>query len=732
MFPQKNGVGKTAVFVISIITIIFVLAGLSLTAAQNQTNHFNYLPIILQDGSPPPPITPTSTPAAPYLVLQPNCDSGPNVRFTVQGFNWPKNETITLYWDSVNLQSTIFTGDSTSFSQSWTKWGLANDTYEIIATSAGHMVSAVYHVPCPTNTPTATPTNTPTQTPGPTATPDYCGLEFEDFLIAGNDFVYVTGEIGRIVTIIDVTTGRTLGTGTLLDRTDHACPGFLSVALNSPLIAAHLILAESDNVHDQYDTAWVLSEAPAPTSTNTPSPTATPDFCGPEFSATPITGFDYVEITGEIGRFVTITDLTTTEILGSGELIESNISWSNCPGFASVTLNEYLVEGHLLLVQSNNPYDSFDTAWVSLPPPLPTPGVTPSPTQTPTPTPTGPFIVLHPACGSPPNVQFTVQGFNWPQDETIALYWESGLQSIINTGSQTSFSQTWQKLGIGAGSYEVKAVSANHTATAVFTAPCPVPPSITPTATATAVSGPANLTIGQPILISTPPIIAYQPVDFQVIISNTATTPVDSQFFVDIFIDPTTILTNSIPINQSDGYQGISSIAGLATRVITISAPLGFSNEPEQHSVYGMVDSLSQINESDETDNISEQLIYDQTTPPPTATPVVTVEPSVNNITGIVYRPSDKGLTPLLRASVLLVETDSSNIIAATMSDPLTGVYHFDNLAQTTYMVMACGSMNTAAGIIEYFGWRTGITLPYLFPVNVYTSDSISCPPQFP
>ncbi len=541
MLPQKNGFGKTAVFVISIVTIIFILASLSLIAAQSQYDQFNYLPIILQDGSPPPPVSPTNTP------LSPTATSSPTVSIT------------------------------------------------------------------------------------PSATPEFCGLEIEGFLVEVFDFVYVTGEIGRLVTVIDVTTGMTLGSGTLLDRNGHTCPGFLSVPLSSYLVPGHLILVESDNPHDQFDTAWVLPGTPTytPIPTNTATPTDTP---------------------------------------------------------------------------------------------------TNTPTPTLTPTSTGPFIILLPICGSPPNVQFTVQGYNWPQDETIALYWNNGLQSIIHTGSQTSFSQTWQKFGITAGSYEVKAVSANHTATAVFTAPCPLPPTSTPTPTATATAGPVNLIISRPILVSTPPIVAYQPVEFQVSIFNTEITPVDSPFFVDIYLDPGAVFTDSIPLNKSNGYQGIGSIPGLATRVLTITAPLGFQNEPVQHIAYSMVDSLGQIQETDETDNISVPLLISQITPAPTPTATSTPLSGSDTLFGIVYRPTNEGLVPLLRANVTLIDTASSETIATTTSDPITGSYSFQNLLPGAYAVMACGSVGIDGETVLYSGWRTNVTLPYAFPVNVYTESSLSCP----
>ena len=505
-----------------------------------------------------------------------------------------------------------------------------------------------------TPSPTFTPTNTPSPSPGPTstetptptytpsATPDYCGLEFEQSPVDGNNYVFITGEIGRVVTIIDTYTGLTLGQGTLLDRNNHACPGFLSIPLTGNLVNGHLILAESDNTSDKFATAWVLP--------GTPTPTVSP---------------------------------TNTV--------------------------------------------------------APTQAATATPTQTLTPTPSGPFITLRPNCGSAPNVQFTVQGFNWPQNTTISLYWTSTqLQSTINTGSQTSFSQTWQKFGLVADgsvhTYQVVAIASGiPQKTATFRTPCENVTATPVTFTPTPSPAPADLLIvGPPQLISTPPIVAYQPVDFRVVISNTGDIPVESQFFVDVFLDPTTVLTNSIPINQSGGYQGVGSLAGRESRVITISVPLGFHNEPVDHLTYGMVDSLEQINESDETNNISAQFFYDQVTPAPTPTPIPSPVAGADNMVGIVYRPSDKGLSPLLRARVLLVDVGTSNIVGSTTSDPLTGIYQFNNLPPATYTVMACGSLSTSMGTVEYFGWRTAITLPYAFPVNIYTDDSVSCPPQFP
>ncbi len=500
--------------------------------------------------------------------------------------------------------------------------------------------------PLPTDTPgpTATPSETPTATPSPT--PDYCGVAFDSPPIAGNDFVDITGEFQDIdgnpidVTIIDQTTGATLGVGRFLARNDHACPGFVRVTLSQQLIVDHLIVADTVAVlNDLTDTAFVLPAPPTETPTFTPSPAPT---------ATPSS----------------------------------------------------------------------------------------TPTITPSPTPGNPYIVLLPNCGSAPNIQFTVQGFNWSTNEDISLYWDSDqLQSTINTGASTAFSQNWTINGVVNGTdYEVVAISPNDTASATFSVPCPVPPTATPiTATPTNTPEPADLiVVGPPELISTPPIVAYEPVDFRVVISNTGGIDIESQFFVDIYLDPSIVLTTTIPITQSGGYQGVGSLAGGASRVITITAPLGFGNAPEDHLVYGMVDSIEQIEEDIETNNISTPFPYNQVTPAATPTPTPVPELGENNIIGVVYYPTNKGLSPLLRANVTLVNADTSEVVKTTTTDPFTGFYIFTDLAigspPINYNVLACGSLITDEGAIEYFGLRTGITLPYDFPVNIYTDNSSPCP----
>lgn len=175
----------------------------------------------------------------------------------------------------------------------------------------------------PTSTYTTTPSLTPTATPSPTTTPIHtatfvptathtsspipptathtpmatliaitppspCGTQFEAPPIVGNTFVHVTGEVGTIVQITDLSTGVVLGADIFIAEPGHACPGFADFAppkqLDPPLLLAHVILAQNlDN--NTIDTAVVVLSIPTPgpgtpsatpTNTSTPIVTATP------------------------------------------------------------------------------------------------------------------------------------------------------------------------------------------------------------------------------------------------------------------------------------------------------------------------------------------------------------------------------------------------------------------------------------------------------------------------
>ncbi|MEZ4644980.1 MAG: carboxypeptidase regulatory-like domain-containing protein [Chloroflexota bacterium] len=514
MLPQNERFGKRRI--LSGILLIGVL----LVALLWQNGRFlhaggeeqRFLPYIAKEGDTATtatptatvdgtPITPTNTPTSPYLVVLPNCSAGSSAQFNILGYNWPTNQNINLSWNDVP-QSIIPAGHPGNFVQGWSKSNLIVGTpenptlYTIRAQTDTAVATAVFSVPCP-GVITATPTITPT--------PQYCGAFFEALPLAGSTYVLVSGEVGTTVTIIDQSTGVTLGTDTFLEVPGHQCEGFAdfsgSNALIAPLNVNHTLLAQPEV--GQPDTAVVL-------------------------------------------------DVT----------------------------------------------------------------VTPSPVPTPS-------LSLAPNCTDQSTAIFDIQGANWPTNEAITLYWNNSPQSIVPAGHPGNFLQTWSKSNLILGTpedpniYEVRAQSNSYVVTADFYAPCPI-------------QQPPDLEIlSTPVLFSTPPIVAYQPIDVGIILRNQGgDMPAGQTFFVDIFFDPTVVLSTSIPLTQSVGYTAVSGMSSGETRIITITAPLGFTNYPITHTMYGMADSRQQIVEIDETNNVSPPGYLPLVTPAasPTPTPIPTPE----------------------------------------------------------------------------------------------------------
>jgi hypothetical protein len=424
--------------------------------------------------------------------------------------------------------------------------------------------------------------------------------------------------------------------------------------------------------------------------------------------------------------------LTTGAVLGTdtflvvqGHACDGFADFSGAPGNAD-RLTPPLIGGHVIMAENIN-NGSFDTKIVQLGTSTPTPTNTPSPapsntpTNTPTPTssptPSGPFLQLLPNCGNPPNVTFNVIGGNWPNGQTVFLYWndpiggDTFIQSVAPASG--SFSVNWNRSVITGTTYLVKAASSaypypNSVISKPFTSPCPFPPTATPGPTDTPTPAPEDLLIvGPPELISTPPIVAYQPVQFRITVSNTGDIDIAQLFFIDVFIDPGIPIpanTISIPLSLSDGFTAISQMPGRTTRVVTVTSQLGFTNTPENHLVYGMVDSVEQIDEIIETNNISTPQPVINVTPADTPTPSPT--PGGNDTISGIVRVSITNWVPAYRAYVTVI--NSSAVPIAQIYTDENGFYQFTGVPVDTYTVTACYELDGDT----YFGSRTGITPP--------------------
>lgn len=486
------------------------------------------------------------------------------------------------------------------------------------------------------------------------------------------------------------------------------------------------------------------TDTPGPIATSTTTPTITltpgPTRCDTHFDTDLVQGDTFVNITGDVNTDVIVYDLSagsTPPVLATGVLLP--FSDHDCPGFANLTgISPPLIGGNSILVSNNTDF-SEDTSIVLTAPPTPTPTDTntpaPLPTSTPTETPTStltpsaPFIEVNPVCGFGPSVQFTLQGFNWIDSATpIVLYWEEEgepqtLREIIPAPHSPTFQRLWTVLSVPDGVHTVRAISGATIATATFEVPCP---NITPTVTTTpptATSAPADLTIiGVPELLSTRPIVGYLPVEFRVVITNTGTTDINTQFWADLFFDPdpSNVFTNTI-VAVSNGYVGVNTLAGQTSQVLTITSRSGFQGPmTTTRVIYAMVDSEFDVAEPDEGNNISIPLYLSDVTPGVSPTPSATPG-GADQISGIV-RSLISGWVPQFRAVVYLVE--AGTVVGITESD-VNGYYAFSGLVMgSPYDVHACLVLSPDT----FVGGLTGITPPNPFADIFMIADPAGCP----
>jgi len=354
-----------------------------------------------------------------------------------------------------------------------------------------------------------------------------------------------------------------------------------------------------------------------------------------------------------------------------------------------------------------------------------------NPLPTPSATPISPFITAIPSCWTPgsPNNNIELIGGNWPTSPaaqspiTISLRDRFGNTSTLTTIPQ-GHGGSFSNISVNVAGFTptnspyyfvAQAINGAYAETA-FLVPCPKP---------------VDLIIGQPNLVSTPPINAYQPVTFNYIITNTGSADITDLFYVDTYFDPAGVTSTTIPISNSVGYVAVAMLAGGNSQIITITVPGGFTGPQTTHAVYGMVDSMQQITETVETNNISDPLMVEVT--PAVITPTPT---SSGYIGGIVRRFIGSAWVPQFRVPVYLIQTSgvpTPTIVALTASD-INGFYFFTNAKPIggPYTVVACTSIITPDGAVHYVAVRTGITPPNPYVDLFMVVSPQGCPIWFP
>jgi hypothetical protein len=156
---------------------------------------------------------------------------------------------------------------------------------------------------------------------------------------------------------------------------------------------------------------------------------------------------------------------------------------------------------------------------------------------------------------------------------------------------------------------------------------------------------------------------------------------------------------------------------------VDITAPLGFQGGViGTRTIYGMVDSLEQVFEASEVNNLTGPLNVRVTPAAVTPTPSPTPGGS-QSISGRVYA-NISNWAPQRRASVWLIDRSTGNVLHGPVTTDADGRYSFNNISPVAYDIYACFRLENA----WYVGNRPMITPPNLYADLFISYDPLGCP----
>lgn len=396
----------------------------------------------------------------------------------------------------------------------------------------------------------------------------------------------------------------------------------------------------------------------------TPTATATPRPLAPIIIRKPLW-----ENTNQVCGTAEPNQVLTLRIVQTGYQLSGSV---DAGGNFCFTVWPLLVGGHTVIVQG---YGMQDLAIVQVPTPTPTPVATPS----------VPYISVSPACSNDPIPHLTVTGANWSSSaKNMYIYWDSDLTNPVCVAplSGGRFTCTFDIFVTEGPPHIITGIArkANGSAvgdpaTTTFVRPCP---GTTPTPTPTPSILP-DLQISGIILQNQLPLGTYEKLYVTVGVRNVGTTDVSSLFWVDLYADPTGVLTTQGSVD----YVAINAIAAGSTVSFTMYVPNGFK-EVGNHTLQAMVDTWSQVLETNENNNISAMLPVTITVsnpaPTPTPTPYGTPRPP-GNIQGVTY------LNTLPQSNVTVYVYDGDGRIVGSGRSDVNGNFVITNVPAGTYSV---------------------------------------------
>jgi hypothetical protein len=320
---------------------------------------------------------------------------------------------------------------------------------------------------------------------------------------------------------------------------------------------------------------------------------------------------------------------------------------------------------------------------------------TATPTLTPSPTPGATDLEIAPSCGPLGSNPIIVEGVDWPKADVLIEHLFAGdvvqekmvpkgdinvnftVPITIETtleGEHTIQGSYWSNSD---GQYVLGDAEA-------FTVPCP-PPTPTPTPTPL----PPNLIVESFALENEGEIAPNDPVSYAVTIANDGETDVSALFWVDLFINPSgPINLANPPIEISADWAAINGLAAQTSTVVSLDLPDGV-DATGVYTAYVMVDTLLQVVESKEEDNLGGPVTFTAVGegPPPAAmSAALSAEVSGGAIGGSTWLQLNGEVAPQGRAEVYCYSGD--RLVAETTSDR-EGRYRLPDLPPGTYTVVA-------------------------------------------
>jgi Flp pilus assembly protein TadG len=305
-------------------------------------------------------------------------------------------------------------------------------------------------------------------------------------------------------------------------------------------------------------------------------------------------------------------------------------------------------------------------------------GGTVTPTPTPTPDTSTAYIEVDPTCTSVDGLQMiTVQGFNWPTDNSIdkvELFFDGASQREIDYGNSGTFETTINVL-VTEGEHVIEAYGKLNDqvlviASTTFIRPCPATPTPSPTPTPTPGTQP-DFVVTNLSLLDEPPLGTYEELSLSVAVQNQGAVDATSLSWVELYVDGDPDGVDSVAI---DGLLSGESIN------FTMYVPEGVDTTG-QHTLVAVADTLDQVVETDEANNTSAPLVITVTVdnPMPTPTPVLDGK---GTLLGTTY------LDGVEQGNVTVKLYDESGVLVVELQSEFDGSYVVSDLPAGDYVVV--------------------------------------------